>query len=47
MTQLRQGLAALRAMGAEMSLTWLLALLVEVYEARGQVEDGFACSPKH
>jgi predicted ATPase len=40
MPQLRQGLAALRAMGAEMSLTWLLALLAEAHEAGGQVEDG-------
>jgi len=38
--QLCQGLAALRAMGAEMGLTLLLALLAEAYMVRGQIDDG-------
>jgi predicted ATPase len=38
--QMQQGQAALRAMGAELGLTWRLARLAEAYEAGEQVEDG-------
>jgi len=40
--QLRQGLAALRAMGAEMGLTWHLALLAEAYGKEGKPEEGLS-----
>jgi len=39
-TQMRQGLAAYRASGAEMFRPYLLALLAEAYENLGQVEEG-------
>ncbi|MBI3756566.1 MAG: AAA family ATPase [Deltaproteobacteria bacterium] len=38
--QLKQGITAHRAMGAELGVTWFLAMLAEAYAARGQVEDG-------
>ena len=40
-TQLRQGLAAYRAMGAELGLTWALAMLAEAHGKVGQIEEGF------
>src|SRR6185369_14290206 len=30
----------LRAMGAELGMTWFLVMLAEAYQTRGQVEDG-------
>ena len=38
--QIRQGLAAMRATGAEHGLTYFLALLAEVYGKVGQTEEG-------
>jgi predicted ATPase len=38
--QLRQGLAAWRAMGAETISTWYLAMLAEAYGRTGQAEEG-------
>jgi predicted ATPase len=38
--QLRQGIAAWRATGAELQLPYYLALLVEAYRKAGQVEEG-------
>lgn len=40
--QMRQGLAAYRATGAEALRTYYLALLAEVYGAGGQPEQGLA-----
>lgn len=40
--QIRQGLAAYRAMGAEAGRTYFLGLLAEVYEKMGQLEEGLA-----
>jgi DNA-binding winged helix-turn-helix (wHTH) protein/predicted ATPase len=40
MTQIRQGLAALRATGAELLRPYLLALLAEAYESGAQIEAG-------
>jgi predicted ATPase len=40
MTQLQQGLAAYRAVGAQLGLSWLLPLLAEAYGKAGQVEAG-------
>ncbi len=40
--QLRQGLAAFRATGAEFFRSGCLALLAEVYEKEGQAEEGLA-----
>ena len=40
MTQMRQGLAALRAMGAEILRPYLLALLADACERGGQIEAG-------
>ncbi len=37
---MRQSLAALRAIGAELGRTYLLALLAEAYGKAGQVEEG-------
>ncbi len=39
--QMRQGMAAYRATGAEVARPWFLALLAEAYGERGQVEEGF------
>ncbi len=38
--QIRQGIAAWRAMGAELQLPYYLALLVEAYGKAGQAEEG-------
>jgi predicted ATPase len=38
--QIQQGLAAFRAIGAEVGLTWSLAMLAEAYGKVGQVEEG-------
>jgi TOMM system kinase/cyclase fusion protein len=38
--QTRQGVATLRAMGAELGLTWFLVMLAEACKTRGQIEDG-------
>jgi predicted ATPase len=38
--QLQEGLASYRATGAEVFMTYLLALLAEVYGKRGQAEEG-------
>jgi predicted ATPase len=38
--QLQQGLAAYRAVGAKLGLSWLLPLLAEAYGKAGQVEAG-------
>jgi predicted ATPase len=40
--QMRQGLSDWRATGAEVCLSYLLALLVETYAKLGQAEDGLA-----
>jgi TOMM system kinase/cyclase fusion protein len=40
--QMRQGLAAWRATGAEIGSPWFLSLLAETYGKTGQVEEGFA-----
>jgi class 3 adenylate cyclase/predicted ATPase len=40
LSQIRQGLAAWQAMGAELSRPYLLALLAEAYGRGGQVEEG-------
>jgi predicted ATPase len=40
MAQMRQGLAAYRAMGAVLTQTYWLALLAETYGRAGQVEAG-------
>jgi predicted ATPase len=40
--QMQQGLAAYRAMGTELRLTWALALLAEAYGKGGQVEEGLS-----
>jgi tetratricopeptide (TPR) repeat protein len=37
-----QGVAALRAKGAEHALVLILAVLAEIYEKRGQIEEGLA-----
>jgi predicted ATPase len=42
MAQIRQGLSDWRATGAEVCLSYLLALLAETYGKVGQVEDGLA-----
>ena len=39
---MRQGQAALRAMGVESIQSWVLALLAEAHEKGGQVEEGLA-----
>jgi predicted ATPase len=41
MTQLRQGLAAYQATGAEVGRPWFLAMLAEAYGKAGQVAEGF------
>jgi tetratricopeptide (TPR) repeat protein len=38
--RIRQGVAALRAKGAENALVLILAVLAEIYEKRGQMEEG-------
>src|SRR5712692_885890 len=38
--QMSQGLAALRAMGAELGQSWFLALLAEAYRKVEQTEEG-------
>jgi predicted ATPase len=40
LSQLQQGLTSYRATGAEIFMTYLLALLAEVYWKRGQAEEG-------
>jgi predicted ATPase len=40
--QMREGQAALRAMGAEAIQSWVLALLAEAHEKGGQAEEGLA-----
>ena len=40
MQQMRQGQAALRAMGEETLQSWVLALLAEAHETGGQAEEG-------
>src|SRR5207247_10736082 len=40
MRQMRQGQAALRAMGVESIQSWVLALLAEAHETGGQAEEG-------
>jgi class 3 adenylate cyclase len=42
MRQMREGQAALRAMGAEAMQSWVLALLAEAHETGGQAEEGLA-----
>jgi len=42
MRQMRQGQAALRAMGVESIQSWVLALLAEAHEKGGQAEEGLA-----
>jgi predicted ATPase len=42
MRQMRQGQAALRAMGAETMQSWVLALLAEAHEKGGQAAEGLA-----
>ncbi|MBI3756512.1 MAG: AAA family ATPase [Deltaproteobacteria bacterium] len=41
-TQIRQGLAAYRAMGAEQAVPYFLALLAEAYGKVGQAEEGLS-----
>jgi predicted ATPase len=40
MAQMHQGLAALRATGTEVNLTYYLSLLAETYGQRGQTDEG-------
>ena len=42
LAQLQQGLAAMRATGAEVALPWFLALLAKVHASRGQTAEGLA-----
>ncbi len=44
--QMRQGLAAYRATGAELWRPYFLALLAEAYGKVGQPEEGLACWPR-
>jgi predicted ATPase/class 3 adenylate cyclase len=41
-TQIRQGMAAYRAIGSELGRPWFLALLAEAYGKAGQAEEGLS-----